>query len=137
MLGNSNTLKIVAFKIFVNLILLRGLSKISKGLYYIAVIVILILVMNSKRLNKLYPLLFCDNISDVSLYEDSSNSSFCNLFSSLSILGSVHLVVCIAYLLEGFPPCTCSRVGRRVLSARCILLSCSASQLVYLCIHIQ
>jgi len=82
MLEVSNILKIVVFKMFVNLILLKSLNKISKGLYYIAVIVILILVMNSKRLNKLYPLLFCDNLSDVSLYDESTNSGFFNIFFS-------------------------------------------------------
>jgi hypothetical protein len=41
-------------------------------------IVVLMLAMNSKKITKLYPLLFCENLSDISIYEDDTNKNLCN-----------------------------------------------------------
>lgn len=73
MLTTISIIKLIVFKFFINLILFRG-----KGTYYVYMIIILMLTMNSKKISKLYPLLFCENLSDISIYEDDINKNLCN-----------------------------------------------------------
>jgi len=73
MLTTISIIKLIVFKFFINLILFRG-----KGTYYVYMIVLLMLAMNSKKIRTLYPLLFCENLSDISIYEDDTNINLCN-----------------------------------------------------------
>jgi hypothetical protein len=76
MLTILSIIKLIVFKFFVNLILFRG-----KGTYYVYMIIILLLSINSKRIRNLYPLLFCENLSDISIYEDDTNKNLCNQYN--------------------------------------------------------